>query len=229
MSESRIHEGLTFDDVLLVPAASDVLPSQVDLRTQLTREIRLQIPLVSSAMDTVTEHETAICLAQNGGIGVVHKNLPPAAQAAEVDKVKRSEAGMIVDPITMRPEQRIYEALEVMARYKISGVPITRDGKAVGINLFIGKRPQIAFGNSDGDKEMLQWTTAGDGRRLGLLVLHDDAEREFAYGPANGLPDTQVGTFSQALVDAARQSGWTIISMKNDWKTIFAGDVRKTE
>ena len=84
-------------------------------------------------MDTVTEHETAICLAQNGGIGIVHKNLPIAAQAAEVDKVKRSESGMIFDPITMRPEQRIHEALEVMARYKISGVPITRDGKAVGI------------------------------------------------------------------------------------------------
>jgi IMP dehydrogenase len=133
MSESGIREGLTFDDVLLVPGASDVLPADVDLQTQLTREIRLGIPLVSSAMDTVTEHETAICLAQNGGIGIIHKNLSPAAQASEVDKVKRSESGMIVDPITMRAEQRIYEALEVMARYKISGVPITREGKAVGI------------------------------------------------------------------------------------------------
>ena len=103
------------------------------MRTRLTREIPLNIPLLSAAMDTVTEHETAICLAQNGGIGIVHKNLPIAAQAAEVDKVKRSESGMIFDPITMRPEQRIHEALEVMARYKISGVPITRDGKAVGI------------------------------------------------------------------------------------------------
>ncbi len=95
------------------------------------------------------------------------------------------------------------------------------DGKAVGINLFIGKRPQIAFGNSDGDKEMLQWTTSGDGARLGLLVLHDDAEREVAYGPANGLPDTKVGTFSQALYDEAKKSGWSVISMKNDWKRIF--------
>ncbi len=103
------------------------------------------------------------------------------------------------------------------------------DGKAIGINLFIGKRPQIAFGNSDGDKEMLQWTTAGDGLRLGLLVLHDDAERELAYGPANGLPDTSVGTFSQALMDAANKSGWTVISMKNDWKTIFAGDIKKAQ
>jgi IMP dehydrogenase len=129
----RIDEGLTFDDVLLVPAASDVLPSQVDVRTRITRELAIQIPLVSAAMDTVTEHETAICLAQNGGIGIIHKNLSIERQSQEVDKVKRSESGMIVDPITMRPEQRIYEALEVMARYRISGVPVTRDGKAVGI------------------------------------------------------------------------------------------------
>jgi IMP dehydrogenase len=129
----RIDEGLTFDDVLLVPAASDVLPSQVDVRTRITCELAIQIPLVAAAMDTVTEHETAICLAQNGGIGIIHKNLSIERQAQEVDKVKRSESGMIVDPITMRPEQRIFEALEVMARYRISGVPVTRDGKAVGI------------------------------------------------------------------------------------------------
>jgi IMP dehydrogenase len=110
-----------------------VLPGEVDLRTQLTVEIALNAPLVSAAMDTVTEHETAICMAQNGGLGVVHKNLSAAAQAAEVDKVKRSESGMIVDPITMQPEQPIYEALEVMERYRISGVPVTRERKAVGI------------------------------------------------------------------------------------------------
>jgi len=133
MNESRVREGLTFDDVLLVPAASDVLPADVDLSTQLTREIALSIPLVSAAMDTVTEHAAAICMAQNGGIGVVHRNLPVDGQAAEVDKVKRSESGMIVDPITMSPEQRIQDALDVMRRYGISGVPITRDGKAVGI------------------------------------------------------------------------------------------------
>jgi IMP dehydrogenase len=133
MSDKPIHEALTFDDVLLVPGASEVLPDQVDARTPLTPEIELAIPLVSAAMDTVTEHETAICLAQNGGIGIIHKNMAPATQAGEVDKVKRSESGMIVDPITMRPEQRIIEALEVMARYKISGVPVVRDGMAVGI------------------------------------------------------------------------------------------------
>jgi TIR domain len=96
-----------------------------------------------------------------------------------------------------------------------------KDGKAIGINLFIGKRPYAAFGNSGGDREMLEWTGAGDGARLKMLVLHDDAEREYAYGPANGLPDTKVGTFSQALADEAKQKGWVVISMKNDWKTIF--------
>ena len=133
MNESRVREALTFDDVLLVPGASAVLPRDVDVSTQLTPEIRLQTPLVSAAMDTVTEHQTAICMAQNGGIGFVHRNLPIDAQAAEVDKVKRSESGMIIDPITMAPEQRIQDALDVMARYRISGVPITRDDKAVGI------------------------------------------------------------------------------------------------
>ncbi len=133
MDPTRIREGLTFDDVLLAPAESEVLPADVDLRTQLTREIALNIPLASAAMDTVTEHRAAICMAQNGGIGIVHRNLAPDVQAAEVDKVKRSESGMIVDPITMEPEQRIAEALSLMERYRISGFPVTRHGKAVGI------------------------------------------------------------------------------------------------
>ncbi len=133
MRENSFREALTFDDVLLAPGGSEVLPNEVDLKTQFTRELTLQIPLVSAAMDTVTEHETAICMAQHGGIGIVHKNLSAVEQAAEVDKVKRSESGMIVDPITMNPEQPIYEALELMARYRISGVPVTRGGKAVGI------------------------------------------------------------------------------------------------
>jgi IMP dehydrogenase len=128
-----IRDALTFDDVLLVPAASQVLPRDVSLRTRLTREIALNLPFVSAAMDTVTEHETAICMAQNGGLGVVHRNLPPAVQAAEVAKVKRFEAGLIVDPVTMRPEQLIREARRIMAQHRISGVPVTKDGKAVGI------------------------------------------------------------------------------------------------
>ena len=125
---------LTFDDVLLAPGLSEVHPNDVALGTRLTRDIGLNIPLVSAAMDTVTEAELAIALAQEGGIGVIHKNLSIEAQAAEVDRVKRSEAGMIVNPITIRPERRIHEALALMARYKISGVPVTDgDGHLVGI------------------------------------------------------------------------------------------------
>jgi IMP dehydrogenase len=131
--EPSFPEALTFDDVLLVPGASSVLPREVNVRTRLTREIALGIPFLSAAMDTVTEHATAICMAQNGGLGVIHRNLPPAAQAAEVARVKRFEAGMIADPITMQPDQSLREALRLMAQYRISGLPVTRDGKAVGI------------------------------------------------------------------------------------------------
>ncbi len=133
MLDPVIREGLTFDDVLLVPAHSIVLPKEVDLTTQLTPRIRLNIPLLSAAMDTVTGNRTAICMAREGGLGILHKNMTPAEQALEVDQVKKSESGMIVDPITMHPEQKIYEALELMEKYRISGVPITRDGKLVGI------------------------------------------------------------------------------------------------
>ena len=129
----RFREALTFDDVLLTPGASTVLPRDVDVRTRLTREIALNLPFVSAAMDTVTEHAAAICMAQNGGLGVIHRNLPPAGQAREVALVKRFEAGMIVDPITLHPEQSVREALRLMAQYRISGLPVVRDGKAVGI------------------------------------------------------------------------------------------------
>src|ERR687895_303931 len=134
MSISDIPEGLTFDDVLLVPARSDVLPTETDVSTQITREIRLQIPLCSAAMDTVTEAALAIALAQQGGIGVIHKNLSVERQAEEVDKVKRSESGMIVDPVTIRPDRPVRDALAVMERYKISGVPVVdEDSHLVGI------------------------------------------------------------------------------------------------
>lgn len=123
-----LKEGLTFDDVLLVPAKSDVVPSETDTSTQFTRGIRLTIPLCSAAMDTVTEASLAIALAQQGGIGVVHKNLSIERQAEEVDKVKRSESGMIVDPVTIRPDRPVSEALGVMERYKISGVPVVDEG-----------------------------------------------------------------------------------------------------
>ncbi len=134
MSYDKISEGLTFDDVLLVPAHSVVLPRDADLSTRVSRNIALNIPLVSAAMDTVTEARSAICMAREGGLGIIHKNLTFAEQAFEVDKVKKSESGMIVDPITMRPNQKIREALDIMARYRISGVPVTKaDGKLVGI------------------------------------------------------------------------------------------------
>ncbi len=125
--------GLTFDDVLLIPAKSDVLPSDVDVKTRICDDIELNIPIISAAMDTVTEAELAIALARQGGIGVIHKNLSLRAQAAEVDKVKRSESGMIVNPITLPPDQPIGQALEVMTMFSISGIPITENGKLVGI------------------------------------------------------------------------------------------------
>jgi len=133
MQDAEIPVGLTFDDVLLVPAHSQVLPKDVDLSTQLTKSIRLNIPLLSAAMDTVTESRTAIAMAREGGLGIIHKNMSPKSQATEVDQVKKSESGMIVDPITMDPDQKIFEALAVMKKYRISGVPITKNKKLVGI------------------------------------------------------------------------------------------------
>src|SRR5271156_1325748 len=128
-----VPEALTFDDVLLLPARSDVIPTQTNTQTQLTRNIRLNIPIISAAMDTVTESHMAIAIAQQGGIGIIHRNLTIEQQPNEVDKVKRSESGMIVDPVTMSPEAKVSEALDVMRLYKISGVPITQNGKLVGI------------------------------------------------------------------------------------------------
>ncbi|MBZ5591587.1 MAG: IMP dehydrogenase [Acidobacteriia bacterium] len=133
MIDGSIREGLTFDDILLEPACSDVVPAEVDTKTQLTRAIGLNIPIVSSAMDTVTESHLAIALAQQGGIGIMHRNMTIERQAEEVDRVKRSESGMIVDPITISPEKKIADALEMMKRYRISGIPVTQGGKLVGI------------------------------------------------------------------------------------------------
>jgi len=128
-----IREALTFDDVLLLPAFSAVVPADTDTRTTLTRGISLNIPIVSAAMDTVTEANLAIGLARQGGLGFVHRNMSIERQAEEVDRVKRSESGMIVDPITIAPWNKIKEALDLMERYRISGVPVTEDGKLVGI------------------------------------------------------------------------------------------------
>jgi IMP dehydrogenase len=134
MLQDDLLEGLTFDDVLLCPMRSDVLPTQADVRTRLTRTVHLNIPLVSAAMDTVTESRMAIAMAQQGGLGVIHRNMPIETQAQEVDRVKRSESGMIVDPITVRPESPIRDALDLMSQYRISGVPVTNeDGTLMGI------------------------------------------------------------------------------------------------
>jgi IMP dehydrogenase len=129
---TEMTTALTFDDVLLVPQHSTVLPTQVDVSTRFTRNIRVNVPLVSAAMDTVTESGLAIAMAQLGGLGIIHKNLSIHEQASEVDRVKRSESGMIVNPITLAPENRIYEALDLMKQYRISGVPITEDGSKEG-------------------------------------------------------------------------------------------------
>lgn len=133
MEERIVTEGLTFDDVLLVPAKSSVLPRDVEIATHLTKNIKLNIPLVSAAMDTVTDSRMAIAMAREGGIGIIHKNMTIKQQATEVDRVKRSEHGMITDPIFLAPDRTIGEALKIMAQYRISGIPITVDGKLVGI------------------------------------------------------------------------------------------------
>ncbi len=132
MLQDEIPLGLTFDDVLLLPAKSDVLPTEVDVSTNLTKNIKLNIPIVSAAMDTVTEAGLAIAIAREGGLGILHRALSPQRQALEVDKVKKSESGMIIDPITVAPDAPIQKALDLMARYKISGVPVTENGEIGG-------------------------------------------------------------------------------------------------
>ena len=131
--EKIIGTGITFDDVLLVPAKSTVHPSEADTSTQLTKSTRLNIPIISAAMDTVTEAELAIAMAREGGLGIVHKNMTPENQAGHVDRVKRSESGVISNPITLEPDQRIRDALNVMRKYKISGMPVTKNGVLVGM------------------------------------------------------------------------------------------------
>ncbi|HEC98571.1 MAG TPA: CBS domain-containing protein, partial [Nitrospirae bacterium] len=133
MVEENVPTGLTFDDVLLIPAKSDVIPKEVDVTTYLTRNIVLNTPIVTSAMDTVTEASTAIAIAREGGIGFIHRAMPPDRQGLEIDKVKKSESGMIIDPITVSPDAPISDALALMTRYKISGVPVTVKGKLTGI------------------------------------------------------------------------------------------------
>ncbi len=133
MLDKEPRLGLTYDDVILVPAKSAVLPSEVDVRTQLTRNIQINVPIISSAMDTVTESRMAIAMAREGGLGIIHRVLSPADQAAEVDRVKKSESGMILDPVTISPDETIRDAHQLMAKYRISGIPVTKNKKLVGI------------------------------------------------------------------------------------------------
>jgi len=133
MLDKEPRLGLTYDDVILVPAKSTVLPSEVDVRTQLTRSIQINVPVISSAMDTVTESRMAIAMAREGGLGIIHRVLPPADQAAEIDRVKKSESGMILDPVTISPDETIRDAHQLMAKYRISGIPVTKNKKLVGI------------------------------------------------------------------------------------------------
>jgi IMP dehydrogenase len=175
MLTEKLPEALTFDDVLLVPAYSDVVPATVNTQTQLTRAITLNTPLLSSAMDTVTESRMAIAMAQAGGIGIVHRNLSIVDQAGEIDKVKRSESGMIVDPVTIGPDQLIADALDVMRRYKISGVPVTRGKKLVGIltnrDLRFETRVDIPVGDVM-TKEDLITVPVGTTLEEAELILH---------------------------------------------------------
>jgi IMP dehydrogenase len=133
VSDEKLREALTFDDVVLLPAASDLIPSEADTRTRLTSAISLHVPLVSAAMDTVTGAATAICMAREGGLGIIHRNLPPRDQAMEVLKVKKAESGMVVDPVTVRPDEKLPRALDLMRQHGISGLPVVADGRPVGI------------------------------------------------------------------------------------------------
>ena len=133
MIEDRLRDALTFDDVLLVPGYADFLPADADVRTRLTRDLRLNIPILSSAMDTVTEWRAAVTMAREGGLGIVHKNLTPEQQGREVAKVKRAESGMILDPITIAPDTTLMQALDIMRSHEISGLPVVSEGRPVGI------------------------------------------------------------------------------------------------
>ncbi len=176
MTPKEIITGLTFDDVLIQPNYSDILPHEVDLTTWLTRDIKLNTPLLSAAMDTVTESKTAICMAREGGIGIIHKNMSIEDQAHEVDKVKKSESGMIVDPITMAPECKVHEVLEVMGKYHISGVPIVDGDQLVGIVTNRDLRFETRMDRSLCDvmtKDNLVTVSKGIGMDEAKVLLHE--------------------------------------------------------
>jgi IMP dehydrogenase len=176
MTIKHLSEGLTFDDVLLVPARSDVVPREVDISTNLTRRIKINIPLLSAAMDTVTESAMAIAMAREGGIGIIHRAMSPGRQALEVEKVKKSESGMIVDPVTISPDERISKALEMMKNFKISGVPVTVGGKLVGILTNRDLRFETNFRKKVSTvmtKKGLVTAPVGTGLEQAIALLHE--------------------------------------------------------
>jgi len=178
-----IGEGITFDDVLLVPAYSQVVPNQVDISTWLTKKIKLNIPMMSAGMDTVTEHRMAIAMARQGGIGIIHKNMSIEQQAEEVDKVKRSEYGVITDPFYLSPEHTLADANELMGKFRISGVPITENGKLVGI---ITNR-DLLF-EEDFSKKIKESMTADDLITAKEGVTLDEAKKILAKSRKEKLP-----------------------------------------
>ncbi|HUT70468.1 MAG TPA: IMP dehydrogenase [Desulfatiglandales bacterium] len=176
MDNLALKEGLTFNDILLIPGESAVLPKDVDIRTRLSRNIDLNIPIVSAAMDTVTESEAAIALARQGGLGFIHKNLTPERQALEVEKVKKSESGMILDPITIDPDQRIFEVLNIMEKYRISGVPVVKSSNLVGIITNRDLRFETDLEKKVGDvmtKENLATVPVGTTLEESKALLHE--------------------------------------------------------
>ncbi|TET95363.1 MAG: IMP dehydrogenase [Desulfobacteraceae bacterium] len=188
MDDQSMREGLTFNDLLLMPGESTVLPIDVDVKTELSRNISLNIPIVSAAMDTVTESETAIALARQGGLGFIHKNMTIERQALEVEKVKKSESGMIIDPITIDPEQKIFDVLDIMKKYRISGLPVVKKGNLVGIITNRDLRFETNLNREVGDvmtKENLATVPVGitleeskailHKRRIEKLLVVDDA------------------------------------------------------
>ena len=180
-----IGEGITFDDVLLVPAFSEVIANDVDTRTRLTNKIQLNIPLMSASMDTVTEHRMAIAMARQGGIGIIHKNMSIEEQAEEVDKVKRSENGVITDPFSLSPEHTIQDADDLMAKYRISGVPITEGTKLVGI---ITNR-DLKFETDFSKKIKESMTSKEDGlitAKVGITLDEAKAIEQEAYNQLRG-------------------------------------------
>jgi len=176
MANQLLEEALTFNDILLVPGESAVLPKDIDVKTKLSRNISLNIPIVSAAMDTVTESEAAIALARQGGLGFIHKNMSAEKQALEVEKVKKSESGMILDPITIDPDQKIFEVLSIMEKYKISGVPVVKKGNLVGIITNRDLRFEASLDKKVGDvmtKDNLATVPVGTTLEESKTVLHE--------------------------------------------------------